>query len=172
MKVIVGLGNPGEEYVNSRHNSGFMVVEKLLEKMSNIKLQRSKKCNAEIAQAGDVLLAKPQTYMNRSGEAVVKIMQFYKLTTQDLWVVHDDLDIRLGEYKIQLGRGPKVHNGLASIDQYLGTKDYWRVRIGIENREYKISGEEYVLGGFNKAERETLASVMGKVTDELISKYL
>ena len=142
MKLIVGLGNPGEKYKNNRHNVGFMVVDELA------------KYNLP-----DVVLFKPQKFMNRSG-VEVKNLQVRNL--QDLYVVHDDLDIELGKYKISLGKGPKVHNGLRSIYEQLGTKDFWHVRIGIDNRaatDFRGTGEDYVLENFRPKEREIIKNI-------------
>lgn len=153
-----------------------MVLDDLAHRLQIPDYGLQKKFSAEVVQAGDLMLVKPMTYMNKSGEAVQKIMQFYKIPMNDLWVVHDDLDIKLGEYKIQFGKGPKVHNGVNSIEQALGTSEFWRVRIGIDYRsqmtDYRISGEEYVLGKFTHEEKEILNNTFGKVTDEFVSRHL
>lgn len=158
MKLIVGLGNPGEKYRNSRHNVGYMVIDKLKSQISNIKykIQNSK-------------LIKTNTYMNESGKAVKKQYTKYKIQYTDLYVIHDDLDIRLGSYKIQFGKGPKDHNGLNSIYQSLGTKDFWHVRIGVDNRTSndRISGEKYVLQDFTQEEKSLLEKILPKLTNEL-----
>lgn len=171
MKLVAGLGNPGEKYQHTRHNVGFMVVDKLLEfinKKSDFKAE--KKFESEIAREKELVLMKPQTFMNNSGVAVSKLAHFYKIQNQDVYVVHDDLDIRLGEYKIQLGVGPKVHNGVDSVVSNLGTEDFWRIRIGIDNRvldDARESGESYVLGKFSRDERVILDEVIKKVVEEL-----
>jgi len=156
MKLIVGLGNPGQKYKNNRHNVGFMVVDELA------------KLNLP-AQAGlpDVVFFKPQKFMNRSG-VEVKNLQVRNL--QDLYVVHDDLDIELGKFKISFGKGPRVHNGLLSIYEQLGTKDFWHVRIGIDNRlktGFKGTGEEYVLQNFRPEEKKIIWGVIDKVAAEV-----
>lgn len=154
MKLIVGLGNPGEKYKNNRHNVGFWVVDSL----NKLKL------------AGAVFL-KPQTFMNRSGIEVKKLVKKYPLDKNELYVIHDDLDIELGKYKISLAKGPKVHNGLQSIYQQLGTKNFWHVRIGIDNREatgYTGSGEDYVLQNFRPEEREVVKGIIETVVKELL----
>src|SRR3989338_3962417 len=150
MKVIVGLGNPGQEYENTRHSVCFVVLDKL-----GTGFRYEKKFNSEVAKTDSILLIKPQTFMNNSGEAVQKIVNFYKIDLQDLYVIHDDLDIRLGEYKIQFGKGPKVHNGVSSIEQALGTKDFWRVRIGIDNKD--------VLGKFLPEEKGIIEGVIDEI---------
>ena len=156
MKIVVGLGNPGDKYRNNRHNVVFMVIDKSFTVGSRQSAVRwESKFEALICKIGDILLVKPQTFMNNSGEAVQKIVNFYKIDLQDLYVIHDDLDIRLGEYKIQFGKGPKVHNGVSSIEQALGTKDFWRVRIGIDNKD--------VLGKFLPEEKGIIEGVIDEI---------
>lgn len=166
MKLIVGLGNPGIEHKNNRHNAGFMVVEKLAEGDFENKFE------AEISRRGETLLVKPQTFMNRSGEAVAKIVSFYKIDMANLFLVHDDLDIRLGDYKIQLGIGPKVHYGLNSVEEKLGGKNFWRIRIGVDNRpvgEARTPGDEYVLADFSDEEKIIVNGVIEKAVKEIVS---
>lgn len=167
MYLIAGLGNPGEEYAKTRHNAGFLFVEKLAK---GNKFGFDKKQEAEVLKTNSLLLVKPQTYMNESGRAVRKVMDFFKLGVEDLVVVHDDLDIAFGEYKIQKEKGPKVHNGLKSIEQYLGRTDFWRVRIGIDNREPGVgygTGADYVLSKFSKEELASLEKVTEEASKEL-----
>lgn len=152
MRVLVGLGNPGEEYKNNRHNVGYMVVESLLKR--------------SLPQG--VAVKKSQVFMNDSGAFVKKLVEQNMIKTSDLWVIHDDLDIPLGSFKIQRGKGPKLHNGVNSIEKELGSEDFWRVRVGVDNRDpqSRISGEEYVLQDFSQQERKTL----DKVTNEICKK--
>jgi PTH1 family peptidyl-tRNA hydrolase len=156
MRVIVGLGNPGEKYRNNRHNVGQMTVDVLLKR-------RPPK---------DFIVKKTDFYMNESGIFVKKLVEQYKLDLSDLWVIHDDLDIPLGSYKIQKGKGPKIHKGLMSIDKELGSGEYWHVRIGVDNRplESRIPGEEYVLEDFRPEEIEIIQNVIEKMAGELIGK--
>ena len=176
MKLIVGLGNPGKEYEKTRHNVGFIALDALASKLQATGYKRQDKFKAQVIQVGDFILVKPQTFMNRSGEAVAKIRQFYKVEISDLWVIHDDLDINLGEYKIQLGKGPKIHNGLNSIEEALGTEEFWRVRIGTENRttveRQQISGENYVLQAFGKEERQLIEQTVGRAAEEVYTKVV
>jgi PTH1 family peptidyl-tRNA hydrolase len=167
MKIIVGLGNPGKEYENTRHNAGFMMVSRLAE---DLQFSLDKKLEAEVAKSGGLILVKPQTYMNESGRVVRKIMDFYKLSLNDLVIVHDDLDIELGEWKIQKGVGPKIHNGVNSVEQYMGSKDFLRVRLGVDNRKKEmtsLSGADYVLARFGKEEGEIMGKVILDVIKEL-----
>ena len=180
MKLIIGLGNPGEKYKNNRHNIGFLVLEKLKTEITNFQLpitnqfqnpnfQIKNKTKSEILKVRDLILAKPLTFMNSSGEAVKKLVDQYKVNLSNLWVIHDDLDIPLGGYKIQKGVGPKVHNGISSINNALSDTDYNRVRIGVDNRDpnTRIPGEKYVLEDFYEEERKILDGVIQKAIKDL-----
>ncbi|MBL7036703.1 aminoacyl-tRNA hydrolase [Candidatus Microgenomates bacterium] len=147
MKLIIGLGNPGKKYKNNRHNVGHMVVDKLV----------------------GVKALKTDGFMNASGIFVEKQVSKYKLHLEDLFVVFDDLDIKLGEIKIQLGKGPKDHNGLLDIYEKLGTKDFWHVRVGVENRveDKRIPGEKYVLQDFTDEEKKVLEEVIKQICKKL-----
>jgi len=167
MKLIVGLGNPNVEYKKTRHNAGFMFVDKLVEKEQFF---LDKKKEAEILILKNYILVKPQTFMNDSGRAVRKIMDFYKLGVADVIVVHDDLDIAFGEFKIQKEKGPKVHNGVRSVERCIGETDFWRVRIGIDNRQPNVNygtGADYVLSKLSKAELMELDEVVNGAQKEL-----
>ena len=151
MKLIVGLGNPGRKYERTRHNIGFMVVDAMASRIQNSKfktqndnskLKINKKLQCYEFRVNNHILAKPVTYMNSSGSAVSKLATYYRLRADDIWVIHDDLDIKLGEYKIQKGVGPKLHYGIESINKALGTKQYWRVRFGVDNRATKFSNKK------------------------------
>ncbi len=164
MKVFVGLGNSGEAHAHNRHNVGFMVVDRLAGENGDWE----SKFESLVLKSGDYLLVKPQMFMNRSGETVAKLINFYKVGSDDLWVIHDDLDIRLGEYKIQKGVGPKVHNGLTSVEERLGTANFWRVRVGVDNRpagEARTPGDEYVLSDFTAEERKIVGGIIGKLVE-------
>jgi PTH1 family peptidyl-tRNA hydrolase len=146
MKLIIGLGNPGRKYEKTRHNAGFMVLDALASKMVNGQWSMVNKFQSLIINHQSLaILAKPQTFMNESGKAVAALATFYlprwqagKLPATSIYVIHDDLDIALGKYKIQKGKGPREHNGIISIDKALGTRDYWHVRVGIENRKSRL----------------------------------
>ena len=191
MKIIVGLGNPGEKYKETRHNTGWFVLDQLnkKQKTKNKKqiLKIKNKIQAETWKRGvqgeKILLVKSLTFMNNSGQIVKKLIENCKLKIENLIVIHDDLDIPLGKYKIQFGKGPREHRGVESVERALGTKDFWRVRIGIENRGEKlsnlemkklrgrlrkrISGEEYVLQEFSEEERKIIDQVILEVVDEI-----
>lgn len=174
MKVIVGLGNPGEKYEHTRHNAGFMVVDKLAQDLKAETWEVQSRFESKITQLGKIMLVKPQTFMNESGRAVAAITRFYKVPLTNLFVVHDDLDITLGQYKIQHGKGPQVHNGLLSIEKHLGSDKFWNVRIGVENREVKgnkgIPGVEYSLQNFLPHEREIVGRVIEQAVNDLLTR--
>ncbi|CCQ98195.1 peptidyl-tRNA hydrolase [[Clostridium] ultunense Esp] len=156
MKWIVGLGNPGEEYEKTRHNIGFQVVD-LLAKEWSIPM-RASKWQALIGEAkkeGErILLTKPLTYMNRSGDAVRKIMDWYKLSCDDLLVIYDDLDLPVGNLRLREKGSAGGHNGMKSIIQQLGTEQFKRIRVGIGHPPAGASVPEYVLSPFEKEEKE------------------
>jgi peptidyl-tRNA hydrolase, PTH1 family len=135
------------------------------------KFQYKKNFDAEIAQFNEVMLVKPMTFMNRSGEAVARVARFYKIPLEHMCVVHDDLDILWGKHKFQLGVGPKVHNGIYSVEQSLGSKEFWRLRVGVDNRnsndEVKMSGERYVLSRFTDEELGQLDEYFEELLSEL-----
>lgn len=135
MILIVGLGNPGSKYQNNRHNVGFQFVDFIAPSL-NCSIVKKEKLFSTMKQSNNetIILAKPQTFMNLSGQAVKKLTTNYELPTMNLIIVHDDLDIPLGKFHIQFASGPLLHNGLESIEQHLKTKDFWRIRIGVDNR--------------------------------------
>lgn len=153
MKLIVGLGNIGASYVNTRHNAGYLFVDEL---------QKNKNLNG-------VLVRKTSTFMNDSGEFVKTQAEKYQIKAENIYIVHDDLDIPLGDFKIQFGRGPKDHNGLRSVDEELGTDQYWHIRIGIDNRplDGRPMGEEYVLQNFTEEEKAVLGGVINNACKKL-----
>ncbi|MDQ3008939.1 MAG: aminoacyl-tRNA hydrolase [bacterium] len=175
MKVIVGLGNPGQQYQNTRHNVGFMAVEYLasvLAKESSVPQWSSlAKTESEVIKTPEFIFIKPQTFMNDSGRAVRKVLSFYKQSNlHQVYVIHDDLDIQLGKYKMQLGTGPKVHNGLLSLYQELGSQDFWHIRMGVDSRggDRTLSGREYVLQQFSSADQQLLKPLFTEVATSLL----
>lgn len=167
MKLIVGLGNPGKEYDKTRHNAGFLFLDEFV-KGKNIKDDWKEKDNYLYIKSGDLILCKPQTFMNLSGQAVRKVAAFYKVSIDDIIIAHDDLDIKLGEFKIQKGKGPRVHNGINSVESSLGSVDFWRIRIGIENRGDKpVKGVDYVLERFLPSELKLLKNTFEEIGQNL-----
>jgi len=151
MKLIIGLGNPKEEHSNNRHNTGHMVIDSLLKR----NLPKG------------VVVKKTSVFMNESGKEVKK--RLGGSDPSNLYIIHDDLDIPLGSYRIQKRKGPKLHNGILSIENELGTPDFWRVRIGVDNRlsRDRIPGEEYVLEDFTQEERQVLDKVIEEICKKL-----
>jgi len=174
MKLIVGLGNPGKQYVKTRHNIGFMVLDALREKLNAPHWELSKKFNAEICgiekATQKIILAKPMTFMNESGQTVHLITHFYKMKEGDLIVVHDDKDIKLGYIKIQTGHSSAGHNGVQSIIDHLGTQKFTRVRIGVasENPKKMLDTGDFVLGRFGLLERKKVEEVIKKSVAEIL----
>lgn len=174
MKVIAGLGNPGKQYEKTRHNVGFMLSQFLAKKLSSdSSFVKSEKFAANICEINGetekYFVIEPQNYMNTSGESISKVTNFYKVLPENVVVTHDDLDIPFGKFKVQKGTGPKQHNGISSIEEHLGTKSFWRIRIGVENRspENYISGEAYVLNDFNYTELQELPVIFEKIYQQL-----
>ena len=167
MILIVGLGNPGEKYKNTRHNIGFRILDKFLKESNFSKFKLSKKfysliSEGEIAKR-KVLLAKPQTFMNNSGKAIKALITYYKLPTTNLIVVHDDIDLPLGKIKIVKNRGSAGHKGVESIIKEIGTKNFIRFRIGIQPKRGKPKNpERFVLQKFTKAEEKIVKEIVEK----------
>ena len=162
MHLIVGLGNPGADYAKTRHNAGFLLVEKLAEKWK-ASWTKERKFQARVARAepGRVLLAEPQTFMNLSGEAVGALKNFYQLQPQsELLVAVDDADLPLGEIRLRAGGGSGGHHGLESIEQHLGTNDFARLRLGIGRAEGAREITDYVLDRFDAAEAALMEKVL------------
>lgn len=157
--LIVGLGNPGARYQCTRHNVGFMVADALAREMSAV-WQMNNHFRSELAEIGGYGIVKPLTYMNLSGDAVGMLARFYKISPEKIVVIHDDLDLGLGIVKAGFAKGPKVHNGLRSVETVLATPNFWRVRVGIEDRtpeeRYVLPGERYVLMPLSDTELTTL----------------
>ncbi len=166
MLVIAGLGNPGAKYANNRHNVGYMAADAIARRHSFSPW--SKKFQAEIASgtlAGEkVLLVRPQTFMNLSGQAVGEALRFHKLTPADLVVLYDELDLAPGKVRIKTGGGAGGHNGIRSLDAHVG-KDYRRVRIGIGHPGDKEMVHNHVLGDFAKADRAWLDPLLDAIAD-------
>lgn len=168
MKLIVGLGNPGKEYEKTRHNVGFMVLDALHDSWT-----LNKKFNAEIAEQilndVKVILAKPLTFMNASGEAVQTIAHFYKIKPEDIIIVHDDKDIPFGTVKVQKERGDAGHNGVRSIVEHLKSNSFTRVRVGTasENKRKMEDTVKFVLSRFGLFEKSKVKEVIKKAVDEI-----
>lgn len=168
--LIVGLGNPGGEYSRTRHNVGFMAVDALAGPDAEWKKQK----NSLVAKSGKTIFAKPQTFMNLSGPAVLALMTFYKAPLENLVVIHDDIDLNLGDVRQKVGGGSAGHNGIKSIDAAVGN-GYRRIRIGVGrpakpsgiaklfNFNSKLSPADWVLGKFSADEMKVVAEAIGKL---------
>lgn len=165
MKLIVGLGNPGEKYKNNRHNVGFILVDRLAERLG-MEWKDSSKVKARMAKKDDLVLIKPVEFMNNSGNSVSLAVNFYKVPLGDLVVVHDDIDLGFGEVKKQLASGAAGHKGVESIISGLGTKDFWRIRVGVGRPVNAQAVEDFVLSDFSDEELSTIKKIdIGGVTD-------
>ncbi len=152
--IIIGLGNPGKRYADTRHSVGYMFIDFLSKSF-------------EAHPSSEILLHKTDCFMNISGSYVQKVLKQKKdMPLDQLYIAHDDLDIPLGKFKITYAKGPKVHNGISSVERALGTSDFWRIRIGIDNRTNEptsLPGEGYVLSPFSEKERSLLVDVFGTI---------
>ena len=168
--LIIGLGNPGIRYRRTRHNTGFMVIERLGKDNDARFIKKKGLCEqAETTIAGRrVILAKPLTYMNNSGGAVAGLVQWYKIPLERLLIVVDDIDMPFGRLRLRPGGGSGGHKGLASIIEYLGTEKFARLRTGIGNEEIKRDVVKSVLSPFQSEERQKLEAIIAKARDAVI----
>lgn len=167
MYLVVGLGNPGKEYANTRHNAGFMAADEISRRFSFSAFRE--KFDGLVAEGNiggeKVLLLKPQTYMNLSGNSVVKAAFFYKILPQNVIVIHDDMDLKLGQIKAKCGGSSGGHNGIKSIDSQI-SPNYNRIRIGVGHPEHQQNQViDYVLSSFGREEKETLNQSIDIVAD-------
>ncbi len=167
MKIVIGLGNPGRKYERTRHNAGFMAVEELAR---SLRLELGlEKCHAVLGKGAlgteQVLLAKPQTYMNDSGRSVAALLKASYASAAELIVLHDELDLAAGTVRVKIGGGHGGHNGLRSIIEYLGTADFVRVRIGVGRPVPGMDTADYVLSPFFAEEREAAATATANAAE-------
>ena len=166
MFLICGLGNPGLKYVNTRHNVGFKLIDKLIVKYNFESYKKDKKKEIFKGSIGKYkcFLIKPLTFMNLSGTAIKEVLDFYKIKKNHLYVIHDDLDLKTGKIKIKLGGGNGGHNGLESIDEIIG-KNYNRLRIGVDHPGSKDLVSKYVLSKFLKNEIIIIENKLVKIVE-------
>lgn len=166
MKLIVGLGNPGKEYENTRHNIGFMALDRIASKNNvSFDLKKYNGIYTVFEKNGEkIILLKPQTYMNLSGEAVSAIAKYYKIEIKDILIISDDLDMPVGKIKLKYKGSSGGHNGLKNIELHLKTSEYKRLKIGISNNK-AYDTKDYVLGRIPLEEKEKLDSVFRTVID-------
>ena len=167
MKIVIGLGNPGRKYERTRHNAGFLAIDELA-RAARIELGLEK-CHALLGKGAlgteNVVLAKPQTYMNDSGRSVAALLKDCYASAAELIVLHDELDLSLGTVRVKTGGGHGGHNGLRSIIEYLGTADFVRVRIGIGRPVPGMDTADYVLSPFSPEEREAAATATANAAE-------
>ncbi|QSF13506.1 aminoacyl-tRNA hydrolase [Mycoplasma sp. Mirounga ES2805-ORL] len=166
MKLVVGLGNPGKEYQFTRHNSGFLVIDKILEKL-NTSLNKEK-FNGQFVVTEDVIIAKPLTFMNNSGEFVQAIAKYFKILSSDIMIIYDEKDFNLGQAAIKIGGSTAGHNGVISVEKHLGSNDFKKMRIGI-GRDSAVPLRDYVLSKFSKDEMIEFEEIANVAADAAIS---
>ncbi len=169
--LIVGLGNPGDAYVTTRHNAGFMVLDEVAESFS-ISIEKKKfdvLFGRGLIEGSEVILAKPMAFMNLSGIPVQKILNYFKIPFEDMLVIHDDIDLVLGRLQIKKNGGHGGHKGLKSIIETVGSSNFVRLRIGIGRSEEKIGVVNYVLGQFSTDEKKFLDRIIKKARDAVVA---
>ncbi|RPI82797.1 MAG: aminoacyl-tRNA hydrolase [Chloroflexi bacterium] len=169
--LVVGLGNPGRQYKNTRHNAGFLVVDRLSERLG---VQFSRLQFRALVVDGryqdrKIILAKPQTYMNESGQAVGSLVRFYKITQDNIVVVHDDVDLPFGALRLRPAGGSGGQKGMGSIIERLGTQEFPRLRVGIGRPPGQMLAAAYVLQEFDRDEKQELPGVIDRAVDALLS---
>lgn len=168
--LLIGLGNPGREYKDNRHNVGFMLMDRLAVRLEarGMKLQSKAIVTNALYEDRKLILAKPQTYMNLSGHSVQGLVHFYKLPVENILVAHDDLDLPFGTLRIRPGGGPGGQKGVASAIEHLGTKDFPRLRIGIGRPPGRMDPADYVLQNFSKDEASELPEILDRAEQAVL----
>jgi len=174
MKLIIGLGNPGAEYEETRHNAGFMAIDEIARQVEAPPFKQEKKFHAEISSTTfhdqKIILAKPATFMNLSGEAVAALRDFYKVKADDIFIIYDDIDLPLGQIRVKKDGSPGTHNGMKSIVQRIGG-EFPRIRVGIESRGETAPEQQdtssFVLTAFAPEEEDTAQKSIKKATNAL-----
>ncbi len=170
MKLIMGLGNPGKKYSYTKHNAGFMAVNLFVSNNNLGDFKKNKKLKSQILKTGDLLIAKPNTFMNLSGEAVNSLKEYYKIDTKDIIVIYDDLDIEMGKIKSGIFESSAGHNGIKSIIEKLNSTEFHRIRIGIKNENIQnIPSEDIVLQKFQGDEIEKINIALQEAIKEIES---
>ncbi len=169
--LLIGLGNPGREYRDNRHNFGFMLIDRLCIRLDarGMKLQSKAIVTSALFDGRKLLLAKPQTYMNLSGQAIQGLANFYKLPLEQLLVAHDDLDIPFGVIRVRPGGGPGGQKGVASAIERLGTKDFARLRLGIGRPPGRMDPADFVLQDFSRVEMNDVSDILDRAADAALS---
>ena len=165
--LLIGLGNPGREYQNNRHNFGFMLIDRIAVRLNarGLKVQSKAIVTSGMYQDRKIILAKPQTYMNLSGQAAQGLLNFYKLPMEQMLVAHDDLDIPFGTIRIRPKGGPGGQGGMASTIEKLGTKDFPRLRLGIGRPPGRMDPAAFVLQDFSREEMKIISEILDHAAD-------
>ena len=183
IKLIVGLGNPGKEYEYTRHNVGFIFINEITEKFGVKKFNLNKKVFSAVANfknKHEIFLAKPQTFMNKSGTAVAALVKFFKIKPENILIVHDDIDILWGSFKFSFGRSSAGHRGVESVIKALKTKNFWRLRLGIQPRiesknkkqGTRVRADKIILKKFTPKELDEFDKIMKKAIRQLADSFL
>src|SRR6266540_5426552 len=169
--LLIGLGNPGREYRDNRHNVGFMLIDRLIVRLNarGMKVQSKAIVTTATYEERKLILAKPQTYMNLSGQSAQGLLNFYKIPMENLLIAHDDLDLPFGTIRIRPGGGPGGQKGMASTIERLGTKDFPRLRLGIGRPPGRMDPKNYVLQDFSKEEQKILLDILERASDAALT---
>lgn len=169
MKLIIGLGNPGDRYLQTRHNIGFQIVQALAD-TETLQWSQSKKHSAEIAKKKGLIIVKPLTFMNDSGRSVHSIMSYYDIDPDNVLVCHDDTDLVFGDVQLAHAKGSAGHNGVRSIIDTIGTKSFSRIRFGVRNPEEmtRIKAEDFVLKNFTEKEKDLIPHLISDALEKII----
>ena len=169
--LLIGLGNPGREHKDNRHNVGFMWIDRIAVRLNaqGMRMQSKSIITSAVFEDRKLLLAKPQTYMNLSGDSVQSLLRFYKLPMENLLVGHDDLDLPFGTLRVRPGGGPGGQRGMASAIEKLGTKDFARLRIGIGRPAGRMDSAAYVLQDFSRAEMADLSAILERAAEAALT---
>src|ERR1700690_1023912 len=169
--LVIGLGNPGREYKDNRHNFGFMLIDRLVVRLNarGMKLQSKAIVTDAVYNDHKLIFAKPQTYMNLSGQSAQGLIHFYKLELSNVLIAHDDLDLPFGTIRIRPGGGPGGQKGVASTIEHMGTQDIPRLRMGIGRPPGRLDAADYVLQNFSKDEMKELSSILGRAADSVLT---
>ena len=172
--LLIGLGNPGREYQNNRHNFGFMLIDRIAVRLNarGLKVQSKAIVTNGIYQERKIILAKPQTYMNLSGQSIQGLANFYKLPLENLLIAYDDLDLPFGTIRMRPGGGPGGQKGVASAITQLGTKDFARLRLGIGRPPGRMDPSSYVLQDFSREETKILSEILDRAADAALEFVL
>jgi len=172
MKLFFGLGNPGKEYKNTRHNLGQILIDRVSQK-NGFNLSQKNKLSAQVGEYQKNIFAISTEYMNNSGISVQKVAAYYKISPKNIYLIHDDLDLEVGEWRLQFDRGSAGHNGVKSTTENLGTQAFWRIRIGIGHPRSSVASgvgdpvEDYVLKLLSSEEKKKISTTIDTIIDEI-----